>query len=134
MDKPTQTRIATLHPSVRNEVTTIIQECDKALTGRATVRVTQGLRTFAEQDALYQQGNYWITRIPTTLTILQSGSTGLQTEKGQPLPIFPEPAPQNCENPAELETATEFKLDDVQMVGTERASTLYSQYDNCQIS
>lgn len=56
MDTPTQTRIAKLHPSVRNEVTKIIQECDKALTGRATVRITQGLRTFAEQDALYQQG------------------------------------------------------------------------------
>ena len=56
MDTPTKNRIAKLHPSVRNEVTTIIQECYKALTGRATVRVTQGLRTFAEQDALYQQG------------------------------------------------------------------------------
>ena len=56
MDTPTKNRIAKLHPSVRNEVTTIIQECDIALTGRAKVRVTQGLRTFAEQDALYQQG------------------------------------------------------------------------------
>ena len=41
---------------MRNEGTVIIQECDTALTGRAKVRVTQGLRTFAEQDALYQQG------------------------------------------------------------------------------
>ena len=56
MDTPTQNRIAKLHPSVRDEVTTIIQECDKALTGVATGRITQGLRTFAEQDALYQQG------------------------------------------------------------------------------
>ena len=56
MDTPTKNRIAKLHPSVRNEITVIIQECDKALTGRATVRITQGLRTFAEQDALYQQG------------------------------------------------------------------------------
>ena len=56
MDTPTKNRIAKLHPSVRNEVTTIIQECNKALTGRAKVRITQGLRTFAEQDALYQQG------------------------------------------------------------------------------
>jgi len=72
------------------------------------------------------QGNYWITRIPTTLTILQSGSTGLKTEDGQALPIFPESKPENCENPAQLETLTEFKLDDVQMVGTERATTLNS--------
>ena len=56
MDTPTKNQIAKLHPLVRNEVTTIIQECDTALTGRAKVRVTQGLRTFAEQDALYQQG------------------------------------------------------------------------------
>jgi len=56
MDTPTKNRIATLHPSVRKEVTTIIQECDKALTSKATIRITQGLRTFAEQDALYQQG------------------------------------------------------------------------------
>lgn len=56
MDTPTKNRIARLHPSIRNEVTTIIQECDKALTGRVTVRVTQGLRTFLEQDTLYQQG------------------------------------------------------------------------------
>ena len=56
MDTSTKNQIATLHPSVRNEVTKIIHECDIALTGRAKVRVTQGLRTFAEQDALYQQG------------------------------------------------------------------------------
>jgi peptidoglycan LD-endopeptidase CwlK len=56
MDKPTQDRIAKLHPSVRLEVTQIIQECHLALTGKAKVRITQGLRTFAEQDALYQQG------------------------------------------------------------------------------
>ena len=56
MDTPTKTRISKLHPSIRAEVTTIIQECDAALTGKAKVRVTQGLRTFAEQDALYQQG------------------------------------------------------------------------------
>jgi peptidoglycan L-alanyl-D-glutamate endopeptidase CwlK len=48
MDTPTKNRISKLHPSVQKEVTTIIQECDKALTSRATVRVTQGLRTFAE--------------------------------------------------------------------------------------
>lgn len=53
MDKITQSRINQLHPSVRKEVETIINECNAAITGRAQVRVTQGLRTFAEQDALY---------------------------------------------------------------------------------
>lgn len=56
MDKPTQERIAKLHPSVQAEVTKIIQECDAALTGRAKIRITQGLRTFDEQDSLYQIG------------------------------------------------------------------------------
>ena len=56
MDTPTQNRIAQLHPSVRAEVTLIIQACDQALTGRAKVRITQGLRTFKEQDDLFALG------------------------------------------------------------------------------
>lgn len=56
MDKPTQDRIANLHPSVRDEVTQIIKECDQALTGRAKIRITQGLRTNKEQDSLYAIG------------------------------------------------------------------------------
>lgn len=55
MDQSTKDRISKLHPSVREEVSVIIDECDKALTGRAKVRISQGLRTFAEQDALYKQ-------------------------------------------------------------------------------
>lgn len=56
MDTPTKNRIAKLHPSVRKEVTKIIKECDKALKGKAKVRITQGLRTFREQDDLYALG------------------------------------------------------------------------------
>lgn len=57
IDKPTQDRIAKLHPSVRAEVTKLIDQInDTVLTGRAKVRIAQGLRTFAEQDALYAQG------------------------------------------------------------------------------
>lgn len=52
------------------------------------------------------QGNYWITRVPTTLTILQAGSAGLKVDNA--LPIFPEKDPENCENPAELETISAF--------------------------
>ena len=55
MDKSTLDRIAKLHPKVREEMTTIINECNQALTGRSQVRIAQGLRTFAEQDALYKQ-------------------------------------------------------------------------------
>lgn len=56
MDKVSQDRIEKLHPSVRDEVKKIIAECDSALNGRAKIRVTQGLRTFAEQEKLYNQG------------------------------------------------------------------------------
>lgn len=56
MDKVTQDRISKLHPMVRDEVTKIIQECDKQLTGRAKIRISQGLRTDKEQDALYAIG------------------------------------------------------------------------------
>ncbi len=55
MDTPTKDKISKLHPSVRNEVTLIINEINKNLTGRSQVRISQGLRTFAEQDALYKQ-------------------------------------------------------------------------------
>ncbi|WP_076447580.1 M15 family metallopeptidase [Chryseobacterium sp. RU37D] len=56
MDQPTKDRISKLHPSVRAEITQIIKECDTALTGRAKVRITQGMRTFQEQDQLYAIG------------------------------------------------------------------------------
>lgn len=55
MDKSTQDRIAKLHPKVRGEMKTIIDECNLLLCGRSQVRISQGLRTFAEQDALYKQ-------------------------------------------------------------------------------
>lgn len=70
------------------------------------------------------QGKYWITRIPTTLTILQSDSTGLKTLEGQALPIFPEDEPENCENPKQLETISSFTLDDAQMSRSNDQTTL----------
>ena len=56
MDNITQKRIDKLHPIIRDEVLTIIHECDKALTGKAKIRITQGLRTFQEQTQLYAIG------------------------------------------------------------------------------
>jgi hypothetical protein len=69
------------------------------------------------------QGKYWITRIPTTLTILQASSTGLPVD--QPLPIFPEDDPKNCENPKELEFETSFSLDkDAQLQHGEKDTSI----------
>lgn len=68
------------------------------------------------------QGKYWITRIPTTLTILQAESVGLRVN--QPLPIFPEDTPENCENPLELEVESSFFKEDLRMEAGEGDSTL----------
>ncbi len=56
MDKFTQKRINLLHPLVRDEITTIINECDTVLTGKAKIRITQGLRSVEEQNKLYAKG------------------------------------------------------------------------------
>jgi len=56
MNTFTSNRIQKLHPSVREEMLKIIAECDLALTGKAKVRITQGLRTFKEQNDLYAIG------------------------------------------------------------------------------
>lgn len=56
MDQFTINRIAKLHPLVRDEITKIIKMCDESLTGRAKIRITQGLRTYKEQDDLYSLG------------------------------------------------------------------------------
>ena len=57
IDNATKNRIATLHPSVRVEVAKIIEEINTTrLTGVAKCIITQGMRTFAEQNALYAKG------------------------------------------------------------------------------
>ncbi|WP_375605589.1 hypothetical protein [Flavobacterium davisii] len=72
------------------------------------------------------QGKYWITKLPTTLTILQDKSTGLAVE--QPLPIFPETDPANCENPSELESKSSFESRDISLgIELGEASTLNSK-------
>lgn len=48
-------RIEKLHPSVRAIFKAFIEDCE-ALDANTTLRITQGLRTFAEQEALYNQG------------------------------------------------------------------------------
>ncbi|MFA7449105.1 MAG: hypothetical protein WCY77_11765 [Weeksellaceae bacterium] len=37
----------------------------------------------------------------------------------------PEPNPENCENPEELETETAFRLDDIQLSASDRSTTLH---------
>jgi len=56
MDKITEDRIKLLHPKIRQEVFNLFLKADTILTGNATLRLTQGLRTIAEQDALFAKG------------------------------------------------------------------------------
>ena len=53
MDKITAKRIQTLHPDIRNKVIEFIDEAERQ---GINLRITSGLRTYAEQDKLYAQG------------------------------------------------------------------------------
>jgi peptidoglycan L-alanyl-D-glutamate endopeptidase CwlK len=55
-DQVTLDRIKLLHPKLRDEAIQIYDEIYEALTGKARCRFSFTLRTFAEQDAIYQQG------------------------------------------------------------------------------
>lgn len=52
-DKVTLERIKKLHPKLKEEALTIYKEAAEKLKGRAILRFSHTLRTFAEQDALY---------------------------------------------------------------------------------
>lgn len=54
VDKPSMDKIAKLHPKIRHEILFLVKECF-AKTG-IKIRIAQGLRTFAEQAAIYAQG------------------------------------------------------------------------------
>lgn len=56
IDKISLKRAELVHPRLRFELKKILEECDEALTGRAMVRLSQGIRTNKEQDELYAQG------------------------------------------------------------------------------
>lgn len=47
-------RVAELHPKVRDDFSNFITDAENAL--NITIRVSQGLRTFEEQEILYEQG------------------------------------------------------------------------------
>ncbi len=49
-------RVNKLHPKIKTEVATLINKVEAGFPTTMAVRVVQGLRTFAEQDALYAQG------------------------------------------------------------------------------
>jgi peptidoglycan LD-endopeptidase CwlK len=56
MDAPTELKIKLLHPIIRDEVFSLVTELDTLLSGKAKMRIVQGLRTIEEQNALYAKG------------------------------------------------------------------------------
>lgn len=56
MDKISEQKISTLHPKVRDEVTQILLDIEKVLTGKSSVRITEALRTIEYQNGLYALG------------------------------------------------------------------------------
>lgn len=55
-DEISANRVANLHPAVRDEVIATIAQIEAGFPPNIKVRVVQGLRTIAEQNALYAQG------------------------------------------------------------------------------
>ncbi len=53
-DQKSKDRILLLHPKVRDSFTSFITNAENDL--NVTLRISQGMRTFAEQQAIYDQG------------------------------------------------------------------------------
>lgn len=71
-DKISIDRVAKLHPKIRDEVKSLIEKAEEQLPGNIAIRIVQGLRTFAEQDALYAQGR---TKPGKKVTNAKAGSS-----------------------------------------------------------
>ncbi len=63
-------RLNLLHPKARPIFQHFIEQCETAY--NVTIRIVQGLRTFAEQDALYAQGR---TKPGKIITFAKGGQT-----------------------------------------------------------
>lgn len=55
-DQVSEERVKKLHPKIRDEVKALIEKSEEGFPKNMAIRVAQGLRTIAEQDALYYQG------------------------------------------------------------------------------
>lgn len=55
-DKISIARVDALHPKIRGEVKALIDLAEEKIGPFAAIRVVQGLRTFSEQQGLYEQG------------------------------------------------------------------------------
>jgi peptidoglycan L-alanyl-D-glutamate endopeptidase CwlK len=71
-DQQSITRVAKLHPKVRDEVMNIIDKIEAGWPATIAVRIVQGLRTIEEQNDLYAQGR---TKPGPVVTNAKGGSS-----------------------------------------------------------
>lgn len=71
-DKISIDRLAKLHPKLRGEAQPLIERAEAGLPNYLAVRVTYSLRTFEEQQALYNQGRTTPGKIVTKAKAGQS--------------------------------------------------------------
>ena len=69
-DEISVARVQAFHPKVRMDFTDFIDECESQFD--ITIRVVQGLRTFAQQQDLYEQGRTTAGKIVTDAKAGQS--------------------------------------------------------------
>jgi hypothetical protein len=69
-DLISEQRLETLHPKVREDFRHFIEDAENTL--NITLRITQGLRTFAEQQVLYDMGR---TKPGKIVTMAKPGSS-----------------------------------------------------------
>lgn len=55
-DKISEDRVKLLHPRIRDEVKKLIEQAELTFPPKIAIRIVQGLRTIAEQNALYAKG------------------------------------------------------------------------------
>jgi peptidoglycan L-alanyl-D-glutamate endopeptidase CwlK len=61
-DKISEPRVELLHPVIRKQVKRLVEDAEAIIAPNSAIRIVQGFRTFAEQDALYAQGRNGDTR------------------------------------------------------------------------
>jgi peptidoglycan L-alanyl-D-glutamate endopeptidase CwlK len=74
-DAPSRKRILTLHPAVRQSAIDAFLLATASLSGKNLIRITYGLRTFAEQDKLYNKGRRNGVKVGATMTNAKGGQS-----------------------------------------------------------
>lgn len=72
LEQSTLDKISFLHPKIRSEVISLLEQAELAIDSNLRIRVIQGMRSIIYQDALYAQGR---TRPGAIVTKAKGGSS-----------------------------------------------------------